>query len=148
MIKSIAIVLLITSCSTLIQKPSGASVTCRTVDEPCPETADVDAMLRAYDAEFGFDWHAPLAVSWFDRTHVFWINENGRDVIGFTSNPDSVSVTSCRVLMHELRHADLWRETGDPDHNHEERPGPWIVGDDDRIRAIELKACPTSEFPK
>lgn len=52
---------------------------------------------------------------------------------GYMSARDTIHTTSARNLIHELEHARLWRETGDPDPSHSSPPGPWSSDTDDRI---------------
>jgi len=53
--------------------------------------------------------------------------------MGYMSDRDVIHTTSPRNLIHELEHARLWRETGDPDPSHATPPGPWSVEVDERI---------------
>lgn len=59
---------------------------------------------------------------------------------GYMSSLDVIHTTSPRNLIHELEHARLWRETGDPDPSHASPPGPWSEITDERISTTR-EAC-------
>lgn len=61
-------------------------------------------------------------------------------------DPPRVYANSIGALFHELTHVRLYKETGDPDYNHADLPGPWTEQDDMEIEKVKLKYLELEEW--
>ncbi|MEI6481029.1 MAG: hypothetical protein WCO19_01860, partial [Candidatus Saccharibacteria bacterium] len=62
--------------------------------------------------------------------------ERSRVILAVQRPDDSQRSLASSALLHELEHLRLWCETGDPDDNHSDPPGPWTVATDARIARL------------
>jgi hypothetical protein len=123
--------LLLSGCGAYVEShPRGPTVEPHVRD--APDQIAVWSMEQVFADEAGgiglaFDPDAPLLVEWHAPDEVFAVVAGSPTmyIIGDTLSGDHVQVTSPAVLMHELVHVALQRNTGDGDGNHAEPPGPW-----------------------
>ncbi len=126
-------------CSTLVDAnaPAGVSLVCHTIADECPKQTEVVAVVEKFaDTVRGFDARQTLIVHFYDDDYVFWEDEDGTKAIGYTESEREIYTRSLAVLIHELMHVHLWRETGDPDVTHAAAPGPWTEQDNETIQTL------------
>lgn len=141
--RALPLLLFLCSCSTQI--PQGIELDCYTETDPCPALEEVQRVMDLFgEAVPAFNPDEALTISWWDRDHDFWIEHRPDGTVwrarGFTPDGFHISTTGMRIFIHELRHADYFRTTGDGDQNHEAPPGPWTEADNELIREVELGA--------
>jgi hypothetical protein len=142
--------LLLSGCGSLVSPYYGPTVACHA--RHCPDVEEVRPAIEMFaDRAPPFDAHAPLLIEWHapDEVFVESYDENGTRhiVVGQTLDEDHVQVTSFRVLIHELMHVHLWRETGDGDYNHSGPRGPWTDGHTRIVDEIEDRVTAAGMAP-
>lgn len=115
----------LSACSTFVEQ-GGPEIICHATKEPvqCPlESGDGVRAVEVFSLYVmplsSSDW---LEINWYDWDEAF---EETGNVAGYTESPNVIHVRNHKVMMHELAHVALWRETGDADPNHESPPGAW-----------------------
>ncbi len=140
--------ILLVGCSTVSQEEQlGVVLRCQTQKDECPAQSDVAFVVESYAAVAeAFSARETLWVNWLDADAVLRIEQlpDGQTlkVKAQTDGPNEITVTGCRYIPHELKHAEYMRNTGDGDHNHEGPGGPWTQEDNDMVREVANSACP------
>ena len=132
---------IVIACSVTVPRRDGLTLLCDEAPETCPTESEAAIMLETFAAfEPRLDARDPIAWHWYDPEAEFWAFEDADGVThhvkAYAPDPQTLHVSACSFVPHELMHVALWRSTGDPGRKH--APPVWLEDDTETTRAVRV----------